>query len=42
MRLVIYKNAGENMLIHDFSANQWQEIEQFLKDEGIIWYVVSY
>ncbi len=42
MRLVIYKNAGNNKLIHDFPASQWPEIEQFLKDEGIIWYVISY
>tara|TARA_Y100000590_G_scaffold336154_1_gene382800 strand:+ start:311 stop:439 length:129 start_codon:yes stop_codon:yes gene_type:complete len=42
MRLVIYKHAGESMLIHDFPASQWPAIEKFLKDEGIKWYVVSY
>ena len=42
MRLVIYKNAGESMLIHDFPASQWPAIEKFLKDEGIKWYVVCY
>ncbi len=42
MRLVIYRNAGQEQLIHDFPASQWPKIEQFLKDEGIKWYVVCY
>ena len=42
MRLVIYSNAGQQQLIHDIPASQCPKIEQFLKDEGIKWYVVCY
>jgi hypothetical protein len=42
VRLVVYKNQGNNYMVHDFPASQWPEIEQCLKELGIIWYVISY